>query len=58
MNPGVVGRVLIKKTACKKSRVSVPLRAEIRATLTLNRAAILIDIAVQLEVVYDFSGEQ
>jgi hypothetical protein len=26
MNQGVVGQVLIKKTACKKSRVSVPLR--------------------------------
>ncbi len=29
MNQGVVGRVLIHKTACKKSRVSVPLRGEI-----------------------------
>jgi hypothetical protein len=28
MNQGVVEQVLIQKTACKKSRVSVPLRAK------------------------------
>ncbi len=30
MNQGVVGRVLIKKTACKKSRVSVPLKTDLK----------------------------
>jgi hypothetical protein len=30
----------------------------IRTSLTLNRAAIEIDVAVWLEVVYDFSGNQ
>jgi hypothetical protein len=29
MNQGVVGQVLIKKTECKKSRVSDPLNTEI-----------------------------